>query len=577
MAESTSMGLSGAAAPAARTDRSATAALGKWLRGYGAIIAAYVAVTSMTDAYYMGDTGAYANLILFGRLFDFGHPLWLLLGWKAAALLQPLTGLDARTGTIFTLVALGWLAGLLSAVLVYSLSLRVARRARVAAFVTAAFIFTQGFLNFAQTGCSYIPGLALVLLGLWLLFREEDKERHAVAGGVAAGLAFSGAVGLWVPYVLTIPAVLVSTLLIFGWSARRARVALGAAVAFGLATALFFGAVAALNGIHDVAGFKEWALAGGQSITHINGFNRMVFGFARSFINMGNDGVLFKRYLLHDPYNPVSFADLLRFSLGKFLLFYACLAVWLAALLGSEKGRRFFLFLAASALPVMVFAWRWQGGDMERYLPLYPALFLALACVLSAAPYALLSRAAAAVWLIAVVYFNAGAMAKTTLAQRQNRVAANIQALQPLWKPHSHIATVLIQDDVFAFPWNFPFHPISTKGILAYSDRERLPAVIDIVDRGSAESPRWRQAFAKQALAIWSAGGDLWVAKGALASRPAADSAWVEGDDPRLAWRDVCGFFSALEAGTSVGGEDGFFLLPANAKNRGVLTRWSRS
>ena len=31
---------------------------------------------------------------------------------------------------------------------------------------------------------------------------------------------------------------------------------------------------------------------------------------ARSVINMGNDGLLFKRYLVHDPLNTVSLADL---------------------------------------------------------------------------------------------------------------------------------------------------------------------------------------------------------------------------------------------------------------------------
>ena len=53
----------------------------------------------------------------------------------------------------------------------------------------------------------------------------------------------------------------------------------------------------------------------------------LIFGFARSFINMGDDGILFKRFLLHDPYNPVSLFDLLRLSLFKYLLFYAFL-VW---------------------------------------------------------------------------------------------------------------------------------------------------------------------------------------------------------------------------------------------------------
>jgi hypothetical protein len=40
---------------------------------------------------------------------------------------------------------------------------------------------------------------------------------------------------------------------------------------------------------------------------------------------MEYDGLLFKRYLLDDPYNVVSFADLVGLSLWKLALFYVLL------------------------------------------------------------------------------------------------------------------------------------------------------------------------------------------------------------------------------------------------------------
>src|SRR5262249_4514379 len=151
---------------------------------------------------------------------------------------------------------------------------------------------------------------------------------------------------------------------------------------FVIASAIFYGSAAALQGIYTPHGFIQWMSASSHGIT-TGGFTRMVFGFARSFVNMGNDGVMFKRFLLHDPFNPVSLLDLVRVSLGKFLLFYLVLAILLVALLRTAQGRRFLAFLSLTALPVVTFAGFWQGGDMERYFPLYPAIFLSLAYALS--------------------------------------------------------------------------------------------------------------------------------------------------------------------------------------------------
>ncbi|HEY2990145.1 MAG TPA: hypothetical protein VGL11_20700 [Candidatus Binatia bacterium] len=582
MLETTSTAASaGATAPAASERRSALAALSAdWLRGYGFVLVVYIAATYFTDVVNMGDTGGYANLIMTSTfsdlLSDFGHLLWVILGRLLSGVVNAFTDADPRMNIIFILLALGWMAGLLSAWLVYNLAYRVARRKWVAAWAAVVFIFSQGFLNFAQTGCAYVPGLSMILSGVWLLFREEDRRNHPPTSGIAAGAAFAAGVGFWAPYILSIPALLVSSLLIFGVSGWRLRVVVRAGFTFAIICTAFYGSAAALQGIHDFAGLKDWTLSAGQTITHIGGFSRMVFGFARTFINMGNDGVLFKRFLLHDPYNAVSLLDLFRLSLGKLLFFYLLFGLWAVALLRSEKGRRFFGFLALAAVPVIGFAWHWQGGDLERYLPLYPAIFLALAHLLSEGRWLILSRLTAAAWLIAVVYINGSTMAATRSLGRQERVVARINELQPLWKPESRIATVLIQDDLFKFPETFFFHPLNRDGILG----DRGPGrgiVFDIADRGGSDSPLWRQAFAKRALSIWSAGGDLWISKRAFSPRPAADSAWVEGDDPRISWRDIHEFFSQLETGASVGGADGFFLLPPSSGNRQFLTRWMGS
>lgn len=574
MDPSSSNEMAAPAAPGLPESRPAAVCLARL--GYLApALAIYLGATFFTDAFFMGDTVHYADMIEDSTalvLSDFGHLLWLLLG----RLLSDFSRLfDGRADTISVLSAVCWAAGLGAALLMYDLAFRAARRMWAAGLVAAAFVFSQGFLNFAQTGCAYVPGLFLLLLGLRLSFGAEDKSAHSGADGIGAGLAFAGAVAVWFPYVLAIPGTLAATLILSGWSPWRFRAAARAAVVFAAALALFYGAAAAAQGIHGPAGFLQWMSASSHGIT-TGGFSRMVFGFARSFINLGGDGVVFKRFLLRDPYNPVSFLELLRLNLGKFLLFYVFLGVVLSALAFSPKGRRYLVFLAACALPVLAFAARWQGGDMERYFPFYPAFFLALAAVLAEGPWVILCRSAAVVWLVAAVTMNAGAMAKTTLNNQQERVVARIGPIERAWKPHSRIATVLIQDEVFAFHWNFPFHPVNRTGVLARRPGV-IPPVLDIVDRGGEQTPLWRRTFAREAFSVWSAGGDLWVSRQAFAPRPRADSAWVEGDDPQVGWRDVYGFFSRLETGKSVGGEDGFFLLPPSPKNREILARWIRS
>jgi len=102
-------------------------------------------------------------------------------------------------------------------------------------------------------------------------------------------------------------------------------------------------------------------------VAGVRGVRRTIFGFAHSFIDLGKDGVLFKRFLLHDPYNPVSLRQLVRLSLWKLALFYAVVLAIATRL--ARSGRSNVLAICAlSAGPVLVFAVFWFGGDIERYL-----------------------------------------------------------------------------------------------------------------------------------------------------------------------------------------------------------------
>src|ERR687884_662432 len=113
------------------------------LRSYGPVCLVYAVATWLTGAAFMGDTDDYVDSAVsyFNgidyRFWEFGHLFWRPAGWLFARLLMPLT--------------------------------------RVFVGEDLRLIFTNGFLNYAQTGCSYVPGLAFLTLGLYFLARDAGE------------------------------------------------------------------------------------------------------------------------------------------------------------------------------------------------------------------------------------------------------------------------------------------------------------------------------------------------------------------------------------------------------------------
>jgi hypothetical protein len=534
------------------------------------VVAVYVLATLVTVGYFMADTADYVDSIVaftLGRNYDFwefGHLFWRPLGWLLYVVCRPVTSLiaggDVRPNVTFVLVAINWLAGLLSVCALRGILERLCARSWVVVFVTIAFIFSHGFLNFSQTGSSYIPGLSLLLLGFYILLRGSMNTGRDWQTAVLAGIALAGAVCLWFPYVLALPAAVVSPLV---FSERRHwRLVIATAIATGIFLALAYGAVVVGPlGIRNLAGFKEWMSAASHD-TDIRGVNRMVFGFARSFIYMGNDGMLFKRYLLGDPFNPVTVFDLLRLSLWKLALFYLCLASVFIGLLSSAAGRRILVLLILNAAPVILFAISFDGGAIERYLPLYPALFLSLNICLCGDRSWRAAKYVAVAFVGALFVTNLAAMAKPVQDRRQQAAADRISEVVLRFRPNSRILTVSWQDDLINFSRSYPFHPLNRAGNL------RIGA---LVTPGTTLTTDWRQGLATQVEETWSRGGDVWVSRRALSPQPLSEWNWAEGDEKRVSWRDFQKFFSQLELGETAGGDDGFVLIPPTEKNRDVF------
>ena len=71
---------------------------------------------------------------------------------------------------------------------------------------------------------------------------------------------------------------------------------------------------------------------------------------------------------------------------------------------------------------------------------------------------------------------------------------------------------------------------------------------------------------------VWDNGGDVWISDRVFSERPLREWNWIEGADRNLSWKEFNAFFSQMEMGDTVGGQDGFRLLRTSERNRSLLT-----
>ena len=235
---------------------------------------------------------------------------------------------------------------------------------------------------------------------------------------------------------------------------NRIRLGVQTCIVAGLITIGAYITVVAHLHINRMQDLLTWISTASHGVDHIRGLSRAVFGFARSFVNMGRDGLLYKRFLLHDPFNPVPFAQLLRLSLGKFLLFYSAVVCVLAALF-RHHDRKLLWGLAVAALPVLGFGVYWQGGDMERYLAIYPLAFVALAVSLVSSQSSPWLKSFLLLVVAFAVVTNCVALSNLRL-ERQKRVELDRIALLPSsFKPGSRVVLLHHELEVGSDPLTF--------------------------------------------------------------------------------------------------------------------------
>src|SRR5215469_475528 len=139
----------------------------------------YVLLTSITGAFFMADTVDYVASVLRHEqgvnsvFWDFRHLFWRPFGWVlfhySKLAVHYVGWADARAGVTHIFIALNWVAGLVSVLLLRQILRRFCDREWAIRFALLAFLFAQGFMNFLHSGSSYVFALGGLITGMYFL------------------------------------------------------------------------------------------------------------------------------------------------------------------------------------------------------------------------------------------------------------------------------------------------------------------------------------------------------------------------------------------------------------------------
>lgn len=287
--------------------------------------------------------------------------------------------------------------------------------------------------------------------------------------------------------------------------------------------------------------------------------SRSIFGFPRSFLDLGDLRLNLKRYLLKDRFVHVSISSLVFQGLWKVALFYVAVLslVWL---LCRDLGRKDLAVLAVAFAGNFVLAANFEGGSPERYLPLYPFLFIAVALFLSTNEIPRVVRFSVCVVMVAAIAGNVWNTNVWRIHAEQAAAVNRLVGVLPL-APGSQIFVVGQFDNVADLRHSAPFHEIN-----------REPGFnVNGIYTPMMNTAHWRQVFAKRVLDTWERGGTAWVTSRLWSERPLPEWNWSEGDDKNLSWNEVVRFFGILDHTPERQSNDRFVMLVQSPKNRVML------
>jgi hypothetical protein len=530
-----------------------------------------VTLTLLTLPRFQGDSIDYTDEIrtfdetgggLPGSMLDFGHIIWRWCGYGLFHLARPLWlalgGGSIRYAYFWPFLVLSWAAGCWALYLCLRLAGHFTANRMVIAGAGLAFVSGNAVLNNLHSGTPYLPGLAMVLAStLWLL-DAACRDGTSWRGPMWAGIALAAAVSFWFPYILLAPAVLLAPLLLAGGRRGAVQLALRTALAAAFSLTAVYAIPVIYLRLFSITQFKDWETGSSHGWDQNRRFLRWIFGFPRAYLFLANDGILFKRYLFHDPYAKVSALDLMRASLAKAGFFFAYVtAVTWALIRRKEKGP--LLWYLCGLAPCTVFAiFVFESGSMERYIPIIPFLLAGsvIACEQRWARYV------CAAFVLLAVCDNIPAYWAPLVRHEYGLTELRVQDLKDRFKPASVAFITHRQDDLSTIRDAYVFHPVN---------RENWLQLYIVAAAGTTFARSWREFAAERCFESWSHGGEVWMSDRFFAQRPEPQWDWTEGDDPNLRWAELNVFFRQFDRGIDVGAPDGFTLLEKTAKNTQIL------
>jgi len=239
------------------------------------------------------------------------------------------------------------------------------------------------------------------------------------------------------------------------------------------------------------------------------------------------------------------------------------LAVMAVALAVRPAGRRALALLVLTAIPVVGFALKWQGGDLERYLAMFPALFLAIG--VSASLLARRATPIAAAIAVLFVALNVPAISRAKRDAQCASLTARLQSVPRLEGRPTVLFTPHELDEISTFRNRCPD--------AALVKEAKPPRAFGLAMANNENAATWRAELARRAESTWAEGGRVWISRRAFVATPPASWKWAEGDDPRLHWKDFPEYFAQVDVGPPVGGEDGFVEVLPTPRTREAVAR----
>jgi len=539
------------------------------LAPYAVVTALFVVVVAVTAPVSAWDTSLFATSVaarLEGRnyfFWDFGHLLWRPLGTAVASAMAGVAApADSWSAAFRALITLNLLGGLGSCLLLLATLRRLGAGTALAVSLAMAFVLTHGVLSYTQSGTAYLPGMFFLMAGFHLAVRAAAPERWSAAAA-SAGIAGAIAAALWFPYAFVIPSIAVAA----GWLGRKhgvkaASLVLASAAVTG--AAVFVGAALAL-GITTPGEFIVWMRNSSHDISGIGGLPRTILGFGRSLLFVGDDGAILRRFLHGDPYHPVSIA---RVAATRIWMIGLIWLVGLAVLwqFARARGGAVLLVFVTAAVPIFTFAVLWQGGDVSRYFPLYPSLFMLLGVGASTRIGGNRLRLAVAVGLAFMAINNVAGLSVLAANQRRSAVTQRLSNLDGVARHNDMIFASHSLDEVFRFGNTYPLEPLVDGKRFQYRY---------LVLFGTPEIVDWQNEFSRRVQRQWNQGQQVWIASRLLQPKPMPEWNWIEGSDPRIRWSDFSAFFSRFEYVDSTAG-DGFVRLHPTPLNTLLIDAHAR-